>query len=1253
MNQVCCFCWLRDLFSCRITVLALAWALWPCLAPRASAQTGQWVQAGGQDILNQYSLPTWGILGTPAPGNIPGGRDGAVSWTDKEGHLWLYGGEFNNIGYCSGAWADLWEFDPSTLEWGWMGGSSLNVTTICGDYSWPAVYGAIGVTGATNTPGSRNSSIGWTDNDGSFWLYGGEPKDEAGSEGMTYNDLWKLSPTTLQWSWMGGNNGPESLNPTTGPSGNTNPPGVYGTVGKPAGITAQITAFSITKNVATFTAQNSFTPGLVVTIEGLSSPIGQTLDGVNFTVPATGFSSSSFSVVLASSFPDTPTTNDNGLAVPSANIPGARSGQNIWVDKNGNFWMYGGSGLDSHGFIGYLNDLWEYSPSSRQWTWMGGGNTLPDCTDISLGLCYAPAVYGSLGEPSALNTPGGREGAASWTDSDGNFWLYGGIYLVPNGRYISYELLNDLWKFDPVAGDWTWMGGSSSPNQAANYGTKGQPSTSNAPGAMAFAQSWLDSSGNLWLYGGATGYNSTGAGSGFFIYPNNLWEFDPSTQEWTWVDGSGSVNSSGGEVRPGSTPGTRSGSSAWTDGEGHLWLFGGMGYGAYDWNDMWEYQTNSTPTTPELTITPSATSIAADQSLTVQAAVSVTGDLAPTGDINLTSPNGFVPGEQYGTENFLAFGRTTLNIPANSLAPGVDTLTAAYAPASSVYNSATASFTVLVTASSSSNVTLSLNPSKGVTYNQTVAISASVPSTVAGGKWWITQDSLDCAGASGLVCGGPPNTTNGFTVSSTPLTAGQHIFFAYYSATAPSNNILPSNQVAQVIIAVAQATPTITWAAPSAIEQGTPLSTKQLDATASVAGSFSYNPPAGTVLNAGQRTLSVAFTPNDTTDYTTATATVQIVVNQGAPAGLQFVSVTPCRVADTRNPTGPFGGPEMAAGSTRAFEIPQSACNIPTTAVAYSLNVTVVPNGSLGYLALWPAGEAQPLVSTLNSDGRIKANAAIVSAGTNGGVDVYVTDSTQVVLDIDGYFVPAGTTSALAFYPVTPCRVADTRNPTGPLGGPTMSGGTSRAFPVQASACGIPATAQAYSLNVTAVPHGSLGYLTLWPTGEAQPYVSTLNSPTGEVVANAAIVPAGTGGEVSVYVLDSSDVVLDIDGYFAPPGSGGLSLYTVSPCRVIDTRNGAGAFSGVLTVNVEDSTCAPPSTAQGYVLNATVVPSSGLGYLMLWPNGETQPYVSTLNAPDGTITSNMAIVPATNGSINAYSTNSTQLTLDLSSYFAP
>jgi hypothetical protein len=164
-------------------------------------------------------------------------------------------------------------------------------------------------------------------------------------------------------------------------------------------------------------------------------------------------------------------------------------------------------------------------------------------------------------------------------------------------------------------------------------------------------------------------------------------------------------------------------------------------------------------------------------------------------------------------------------------------------------------------------------------------------------------------------------------------------------------------------------------------------------------------------------------------------------------------------------------------------------------------------------------------------------------------------------------------------------------------------------------------------------------------------------------VANAAIVPAGNigGDPVSVYVTDATDLVIDINGYFAPPAASdanaasvALSMYNLSPCRVLDTRNNGGnAFNGALVVNVTSSNCGAPITAQAYVFNATVVPPSGLGFLTLWPHGQAQPTVSTLNALDGAITSNMAIVPTTDGSISAFASNQTQLVLDISSYFAP
>jgi hypothetical protein len=88
-------------------------------------------------------------------------------------------------------------------------------------------------------------------------------------------------------------------------------------------------------------------------------------------------------------------------------------------------------------------------------------------------------------------------------------------------------------------------------------------------------------------------------------------------------------------------------------------------------------------------------------------------------------------------------------------------------------------------------------------------------------------------------------------------------------------------------------------------------------------------------------------------------------------------------------------------------------------------------------------------------------------------------------------------------------------------------------------------------------------------------------------------------------------------------------------------------------VDVVDSPCGPPANSRAYVFNATVVPPGGLGYLTPWPDGTDRPTVSTLNALDGSITNNMAIVPSTNGKVDAYASGLTQLILDISSYLAP
>jgi hypothetical protein len=152
----------------------------------------------------------------------------------------------------------------------------------------------------------------------------------------------------------------------------------------------------------------------------------------------------------------------------------------------------------------------------------------------------------------------------------------------------------------------------------------------------------------------------------------------------------------------------------------------------------------------------------------------------------------------------------------------------------------------------------------------------------------------------------------------------------------------------------------------------------------------------------------------------------------------------------------------------------------------------------------------------------------------DGGISVIATQTTNLVIDINGYFAPPGGAGALSFYTATPCRVLDTSGATGPFGGPMMAAAQAREVSITGSPCGIPSTAQAYSLNATVAPPAGLGFLSLWSASGPQPVVSTLNSYDGSIVSNAAIVPGSVQGAINAFASNPTNLMLDINGYFAP-----------------------------------------------------------------------------------------------------------------------
>jgi N-acetylneuraminic acid mutarotase len=274
--------------------------------------------------------------------------------------------------------------------------------------------------------------------------------------------------------------------------------------------------------------------------------------------------------------------------VPAAtNVPGARYGSAAWTDSTGNFWLFGGYGLGStatekvkniEDLQDYLNDLWRYDPDTNTWIWMSGSD-----------MILQAGIYGTKGVPAAANVPGGRYGSVSWTDSNGDVWLFGGYGLDSTG---TDNYLNDLWRYDPDTDIWTWMSGSDIAEQPGIYGTQGVPSADNVPGARYESVAWTDSTGDLWLFGGF-GLDSVDKDR----LLNDLWRYDPDNATWTWINGDDKGAKKGtygtqGVPAADNVPGARFGSVAWTDSTGDMCFFGGYGYdknNLYYISDLWCY----------------------------------------------------------------------------------------------------------------------------------------------------------------------------------------------------------------------------------------------------------------------------------------------------------------------------------------------------------------------------------------------------------------------------------------------------------------------------------------------------------------------------------------------------------------------------------------------------------------------------------------------------------------------------------------
>lgn len=416
-----------------------------------------------------------------------------------------------------------------TKLWTWAGGSALGGSA--------GYYGTKGIADPSDFPPARTGAVGWHTSDGHDYLFGGQ--FYAGNGGDR-NDLWMRDPSTGHFTWLSGSNQP-------------NQPGSYGTRG-----------IGSATNVP---GARDMASGWVGPDGNLYLFGGNGMDAngnVDFLNDLHEFNRSTHEWIWLSGSKYTDAASQYGTqGIPSTqNTPGAREGAIIWKMPDGTIYLLGGQGIGERG-IGELDDLWRYTPSSGTWAYLGGPKGI-----------NAPSSYGAKGVYDSGSWPGGRDSAAAWVGKDGmlylfsgNFaksatlwrydpeigqwaWLTGGpsssdataihpgkrsqaqTWVGTDGRLMLFGgygigndgsgQLNDLWALNPSDLQWSHLAGPESVDGAGSYGQLGTGTGSTKPGARQGSVGWIDSNGNLLLFGGY-GYDQIGTQHAM----NDLWTLRP------------------------------------------------------------------------------------------------------------------------------------------------------------------------------------------------------------------------------------------------------------------------------------------------------------------------------------------------------------------------------------------------------------------------------------------------------------------------------------------------------------------------------------------------------------------------------------------------------------------------------------------------------------------------------------------------------------------------------------------------------
>ena len=567
----------------------------------------QWRWLNGVSSVNV--APTYGTIGVANPSNNPGSRETMYPWV-YNGKLYLFGGGKSGVSGDE-ALNDIWEFDPLTNLWRWIKGP--NTTNVNG------VYGTKGLADVANNPGGRYYGYGGIINN-KFYMFGGFGIGVAGGYGQL-NDLWEFDMNTNNWRWLTGINStdalgiygtPQTYSPSNTPSarraftgaignGTLYVFGGFGNSQSPGGgqlndlweYDPSINQWRWLKGQTSINNTGVYGYVGIASVSSLPGSREQTvmnyINGSLYLLGGRGYNSIAGNLYQSDLWSFDPATyNWKWLKGPSGkqyyceygtqnvasetNKPGGRLTAGS-IGANGKYYLFGGNGFTTYPNVGITNEFWEFDPATNNWKWLKGSNVYESAGN-----------YGTIGVAAPTNEPPARTNPILW--SVGNK-----IYLF--GGNVFSTIYNDLWEFDILTNNWTWIKGTNTTNQSGNYGTKGVASSSNVPGARGIGPASACSYNNkLYLFGGQ-GYNS-GTTLGQL---NDIWEFDPTTNNWTWLGGNDTVDNLGsyGSLN---VPALSNYPGGRETGEiqainNKIYLFGGRGYrssgGISNLNDLWTF----------------------------------------------------------------------------------------------------------------------------------------------------------------------------------------------------------------------------------------------------------------------------------------------------------------------------------------------------------------------------------------------------------------------------------------------------------------------------------------------------------------------------------------------------------------------------------------------------------------------------------------------------------------------------------------